>query len=188
MRLCVRLQEWAHLILKKFWHERESGSEIANLFEFFKVLCVKFVFYFRNKGSFHLIQFVPINALKPRMSLINIKKELNISDIKFSAKEDCKDYNGIRINTFISSAPLVPSRCSTLQRSLHIRSFASLDNLASSGNFKWCLQLTICINRMIQCRWEPYEENNNGIKTNEQSISIPMFLILIWCYWLRWRN
>lgn len=53
-------------------------------------------------------------------------------------------------NTFISSAPLIPSLCSTLHRSLQIRSFASGDSLASSGNFKVVLQFTICI---LKLRW-----------------------------------
>lgn len=45
--------------------------------------------------------------------------------------------------TLISWTPLVPRRCSTSQSNLLIRSFASDDSLASSGNFKLFLQLTI---------------------------------------------
>ena len=52
------------------------------------------------------------------------------------------------MRTLISWAPLVPSLCSTLQRSLQIRSLASADSFASSGNFKWVLQFTICIARL----------------------------------------
>jgi hypothetical protein len=48
------------------------------------------------------------------------------------------------ITTFISSAPFVPRRWSTLQSSLLMRSFASAVSLASSGNFKCVLQFTIC--------------------------------------------
>ena len=48
------------------------------------------------------------------------------------------------ITTFISSAPFVPRRWSTLHSSLLIRSFAFAVSLASSGNFKCVLQFTIC--------------------------------------------
>jgi hypothetical protein len=48
-------------------------------------------------------------------------------------------------NTFISFAPFEPNLWFTLHKSLLIRSFASGDSFASSGNFKWVLQFTICI-------------------------------------------
>ena len=48
-------------------------------------------------------------------------------------------------DTFISTAPFDPNLWLTLHKSLLIRSVASGDSLASSGNFKWDFQFTICI-------------------------------------------
>uniref|UniRef100_A0A2P2MJL0 Uncharacterized protein n=1 Tax=Rhizophora mucronata TaxID=61149 RepID=A0A2P2MJL0_RHIMU len=42
---------------------------IINLLKFLKVLSVQFIIDLRNKCSFHLIQFVPLNTLKPKVSL-----------------------------------------------------------------------------------------------------------------------
>lgn len=48
-----------------------------------------------------------------------------------------------RYFTLISATPLVPRRCSTSQSNLLMKSLASFVSFASSGNFRWVLQLTI---------------------------------------------
>ena len=46
--------------------------------------------------------------------------------------------------TLISCAPFVPSLWGTLHNSLHMRSLASAESFASSGNFRCVFQFTIC--------------------------------------------
>jgi hypothetical protein len=50
---------------------------------------------------------------------------------------------GHRQLTLISATPLVPRRCSTSQSNLLMKSLASFESFASSGNFRCVLQLTI---------------------------------------------
>lgn len=120
---------------------KEEISKLTTyLIKFHKILSIKFPIDLWFKCSLHLIKFVPSNIFEPRMSLIKIK----INQYNKKGKK-----NNVQVvliwkeNTLIWSVPSVPSLCSTSQSNLLIRSFASGDSLASSGNSKWFFQFTI---------------------------------------------
>jgi len=75
----------------------------------------------------------------------------------------------IRVVTFISSTPLVPSLESTSHSKRQIKSFASTDILGSSGNFRHVFQLTIWHNTETL----GYYEKILDMKKIRESIIIP---------------
>lgn len=119
------------------------------LFKLLKILSIQFIIDFRDKCSVHLVYPSPINTIKPWMNLKNGKAKRSFLAISLSKK--LKDLNlDTPDNTLISSAPFAPSLWLTLHKSLLMRSFASIDNFASSGNFKCVLQFTICIKQSTE--------------------------------------
>lgn len=145
--MAIRLWQCTFKIILKIEMVNTSFQPLSDgcyqhlyLFELFKILSIQFIFDLRNKCSLHSIQLVPLNAFKPRMILKLTEEQLQNTSKKFLSPQV-----NLPKKTFISLAPFVPRRWSTLHRSLLVRSLASGDNLASSGNFKCDLQFTICI-------------------------------------------
>lgn len=104
------------------------------LFKLLKVLSIELVINLRFKSSFHVVQSLPLDASEPwvclKSTLLCLMASFRMHYMKWQLK------NIFNMHTLISCAPLVPSLCSTLHKSLLIRSLTSGESIASSGNFK----------------------------------------------------
>lgn len=117
---------------------RETRIKTVYLLKLLEILGIQLILYFWCISCLHIIQLLPWYPSKPWMCLCMRRSKVCISGTR--GAEAKSHVLQIMMYTLTSSTPRVPSRWSTSQSSLHIRSLASADSLASSGNFKYFLQ------------------------------------------------
>jgi hypothetical protein len=114
------------LIISKEWDMHQTNEKrFAYFLELHEVLCIQLIIYLGLECCLHLIQLVPLNSLKPRMSLR-----------KGSKKWLREPYKKYKMREAISSAPALPILWSTSHNKRQMRSLASSDNFGLSGNFR----------------------------------------------------